>query len=78
MYDYKVIRFGNEISINLKAMGVQLKTKLQHTETRSAPAWSSQILCYLPAAFPHHLHLTELSFQQRNFGARLKSIISMY
>ena len=54
--------------------GVQSKSKLQHTETRSAAAWQPRRLCYRSAVFFHH-HLIALSFlQEEKIETRFKNI----
>lgn len=51
---------------------VQLKSKLNHTETCPATAWPPNHLCYRPAIFLGHYCLTVLSFLHRNFRRAFK------
>jgi hypothetical protein len=55
---------------------LELKSKSQQTGTWSAPVWLPRRLCYRPAVFLRHHHLTELLFsQEKKIGALLKNVI---
>jgi hypothetical protein len=45
--------------------GVRLKHTLQHTRNWWTAAWTPLRLCYRPAVFVHHIHLSGCSLPQR-------------
>jgi hypothetical protein len=52
-------------TVHVHTRGVQLKSKLRHSEIWATTLWPSRHLCYRPAVFFYHVILIVLSFPKR-------------